>query len=44
MKMNAYVAGVGMVPFGKHLDKTLKGLAGQAIQSVSYTHLRAHET
>lgn len=32
MKMNAYVAGVGMVPFGKHLDKTLKGLAGQAIQ------------
>lgn len=32
MKMNAYVAGVGMVPFGKHLDKTLKSLAGQAIQ------------
>lgn len=32
MRMNAYVAGVGMVPFGKHLDKTLKGLAGQAIQ------------
>ncbi|ESQ98394.1 hypothetical protein F753_15960 [Stutzerimonas chloritidismutans AW-1] len=32
MKMNAYVAGVGMLPFGKHLDKTLKGLAGQAIQ------------
>lgn len=32
MKMNAYVAGVGMVPFGKHLDKTLKSLAGQAIE------------
>jgi acetyl-CoA acetyltransferase len=31
MKMNAYVAGVGMTPFGKHLDKTLKGLAGEAI-------------
>lgn len=31
MKMNAYVAGVGMVKFGKHLDKTLKGLAGEAI-------------
>ncbi len=32
MRMNAYVAGVGMVKFGKHLDKTLKGLAGEAIQ------------
>lgn len=32
MKMNAYVAGIGMVRFGKHLDKTLKGLAGEAIQ------------
>jgi acetyl-CoA acetyltransferase len=31
MKMNAYVAGVGMTPFGRHLDKTLKGLAGAAI-------------
>ena len=31
MKMNAYVAGVGMTPFGRHLDKTLKGLAGEAI-------------
>ncbi len=31
MKMNAYVAGVGMTPFGKHLDRTLKGLAGEAI-------------
>lgn len=31
MKMNAYVAGVGMTRFGKHLDTSLKGLAGQAI-------------
>lgn len=31
MKMNAYVAGVGMTPFGKHMDKTLKGLAGLAV-------------
>ena len=31
MKMNAYVAGVGMTPFGKHLDRSLKSLAGQAI-------------
>ena len=32
MRMNAYVAGVGMVRFGKHLDRTLKGLAGEAIE------------
>jgi acetyl-CoA acetyltransferase len=31
MKMNAYVAGVGMTPFGRHMDKTLKALAGLAI-------------
>jgi acetyl-CoA acetyltransferase len=31
MKMNAYVAGVGMTRFGKHLDTPLKGLAGEAI-------------
>lgn len=31
MKMNAYIAGVGMTRFGKHLDTTLKGLAGEAI-------------
>ncbi|WP_317928434.1 thiolase family protein [Halioxenophilus sp. WMMB6] len=31
MKMNAYVAGVGMTRFGKHLDRTLKSLAGEAI-------------
>ena len=33
MKMNAYVAGVGMTNFGKHLDITLKGLAGEAIKA-----------
>jgi crotonobetaine/carnitine-CoA ligase len=32
MKMNAYVAGVGMTRFGKHLGTTLKGLAGEAIR------------
>ena len=31
MKMNAYVPGVGMTHFDKHLDRTLKGLAGEAI-------------
>ena len=32
MQMNAYIAGVGMTRFGKHLDLTLKGLAGEAIR------------
>jgi acetyl-CoA acetyltransferase len=31
MQMNAYVAGVGMTRFGKHLDIELKSLAGEAI-------------
>lgn len=31
MKMDAYIAGVGMTRFGKHLDTSLKCLAGQAI-------------
>jgi acetyl-CoA acetyltransferase len=31
MQMNAYIAGVGMTPFGRHMDKTLKALAGLAI-------------
>jgi acetyl-CoA acetyltransferase len=31
MKMNAYIAGVGMTRFGKHLDLSLKSLAGEAI-------------
>ncbi len=30
MKMVAYIAGVGMTHFGKHLDRTLKGLAAEA--------------
>ena len=33
MRMNAYVAGVGMTRFGKQLDTTLKGLAGEAVQA-----------
>ena len=33
MKMNAYVAGVGMTRFGRHLDRTLKSLAGEAIRA-----------
>ena len=31
MKQNAYIAGVGMTPFGKHLDRSLKSLASEAI-------------
>jgi len=31
MRLNAVVAGVGMTPFGKHLDKSLKWLAGTAV-------------
>ncbi len=31
MKMKAYIAGVGMTRFGKHMDTTLKGLACEAI-------------
>ena len=27
MKMNAYVVGVGMTRFGKHLDRSLKSLS-----------------
>ena len=31
MRVNAVVAGVGMTPFGKHLDRSLKWLAGTAV-------------
>src|SRR5688500_10326463 len=31
MKMNAFVAGVGMTRFGKHLDRGLKSIAGEAV-------------
>lgn len=33
MKQNAYIAGVGMTPFGKFADRGLKSLAGQAIRT-----------
>ncbi len=33
MKMNAYVAGVGMTPFGKFLDKGLKAIGAEAVNS-----------
>jgi acetyl-CoA acetyltransferase len=32
MKMNAMVAGVGMTPFGKHMDTGLKALGAQAVE------------
>ena len=31
MKQNAIVAGVGMTTFGKHLQRNLKSLAGEAV-------------
>jgi len=31
VKLDAYVAGVGMTPFGKHMDKGLKALGGEAV-------------
>lgn len=31
MRVNAVVAGVGMTPFGKHLDKSMKWLGGQPV-------------
>jgi len=31
MRLNAVIAGAGMTPFGKHLDKSLKWLAGQPV-------------
>ena len=33
MQQNAYIAGVGMTRFGKHMDRTLKSLACEAIES-----------
>lgn len=33
MKQNCYIAGVGMTPFGKFLDRSLKSLAGEAIEA-----------
>ena len=31
MKQRCYIAGVGMTPFGKYLDRSIKSLAGEAI-------------
>ncbi|MBV6506985.1 MAG: 3-ketoacyl-CoA thiolase [Acidimicrobiales bacterium] len=31
MEMNAIVAGVGMTPFGKHLERGLKSIGGEAV-------------
>ena len=33
MKQNCYIAGVGMTPFGKFLDRSIKSLAGEAIEA-----------
>ncbi len=33
MKLDAYVAGVGMTHFGKHMDMGLKALGGEAVQA-----------
>lgn len=32
MKLNAYIAGVGMTQFGKHLDLGLKAIGGEAVE------------
>ena len=31
---DVYIAGVSMTNFGKHSDRTLKSLAGEALQGV----------
>ena len=31
MKQNAYIAGVAMTPFGKHLNRSMKSLAAEAV-------------
>ncbi|MEH6605096.1 MAG: thiolase family protein [Pseudomonadales bacterium] len=36
MQMNAYIAGVGMTPFGKHLQRSLKSLAVEAAQAAMH--------
>ena len=32
MKLNAYIAGVGMTRFSKHLDRGMKSLGAEAIE------------
>src|SRR5512135_667422 len=36
MKMNAYVAGVGMTSFGRMMDEGLKTIAGEAIRAAIF--------
>ena len=36
MKMNAYVAGVGMTRFGRMMDESLKTIAGEAIKAAIF--------
>ena len=33
MRLNAIVAGVGMTPFGKHMDTGLKALGAEAVKA-----------
>ena len=33
MKFNAYIAGVGMTHFGKHMEAGLKALGGEAVRA-----------
>lgn len=44
MRLNAVVAGVGMTPFGKHLDKSIKWLGGQpALEAIRDAGIRPDE-
>ncbi len=44
MRVNAIVAGVGMTPFGKHLDKSLKWLGGQPVlEAIADAGIHANE-
>ncbi|MBV2234522.1 MAG: thiolase family protein [Sterolibacterium sp.] len=44
MRVNAIVAGVGMTPFGKHLDKSIKWLGGQPVlEAIKDAGIRAEE-
>src|SRR5690349_8934493 len=36
MKMNAYVAGVGMTSFGRMMDAGLKSIAGEAVKAALF--------
>ena len=44
MRVNAIVAGVGMTPFGKHMDKSIKWLGGQpALEAIQDAGIRPEE-